>query len=448
MPSRQSQLALSLLACFLAGLGGGTLYLYSAYAPQVASRLSLNATSTSFIGMVGNLGTALAGPIAGSVVDRKGFLTPLLVGGLSTFVGYYVVRYLYKIELGSVPILAGALLLVGLGSSFAFSAAVKCAAVNFPKSRGFATSVPMAAFGLSAFVISATASIFVPGDTYGFLTLLTFLPMTLFAVGLKFIRNIPDYEAVPQQEAIEMNQLRTSAEPHHDKPPIDIRGTTLLKNKTFWAHFAVMGLLSGVGQMYIYSCGYVAKALVLAPGSTKVSEESLQQLQSLQVGIISLSSFSGRLISGSLSDYITHKHNLQRTWLLVGAGTISLMTQIAGLMVSDTSHLWMLSIGTGLSYGLCYGAYPTIVGDSFGMKHFSQNWGLLALSPVVASYLLNMLFGYYYDVNSITDASGAHVCIQGRACYSNAFKVTVNAAIIVVFIALEIIISGRKRTSH
>lgn len=48
------------------------MYLYSAYAPQLAIKLSLSVTNTSLLGMIGNLGVALTGPLAGSVVDKHG----------------------------------------------------------------------------------------------------------------------------------------------------------------------------------------------------------------------------------------------------------------------------------------------------------------------------------------------------------------------------------------
>lgn len=413
------------------------MYLYSAYAPQLAAQLSLNATSTSFIGMVGNLGMAMTGPLAGVVVDRKGPKVPVIIGAIATFLGYNIIKACYRDKIDTVGILAAALLLVGAGSTFTFSAVVKCAALNFPNARGFATSVPMAAFGLSAFFLSTIASIYMPGDTFRFLQLLSLLPSALFMVSLYFIR-FPPVAHTP--ETIELDDVDHDIGAKQKKQDDrDIHGSQLLRNRLFWSHFLVMGVLAGIGQMYIYSCGYVVRALLGSADAVAV-----QRTQSVQVGLISLSSFGGRLLSGSLSDYLNNKLRYQRTWLLVGAGAISLFAQTAGLTIQDASQLWVISIVTGVAYGICYGSYPTIVGDSFGMKHFSQNWGLLALSPVSASYIFNMLFGYYYDINSTTDTYGHQTCTLGRACYSSAFKITILGALFVIFMALESILINRK----
>lgn len=442
------------------------MYLYSAYAPQLASQLSLTTTSSSFIGMVGNLGMALSGPFAGVIVDKYGPKIPTFIGGLGTLIGYSIIKKCFLEKIDHVGVLAAALLVVGAGSTFTFSSIVKCAAVNFPNARGFATSVPMAAFGLSAFFLSTFASALYPGDTYKFLHLLSIVPTALFYLSIYFIRfpdnsinsaakNIPS--AVDNQVdsgGIELRDINSNHIGGHSKKfddeddskrhdTVDIYGSELLKNRTFWSHFIVMGLLAGIGQMYIYSCGYIVRAL-LGGNKSGIDEVVVQQAQSVQVGIISLSSFSGRLISGSLSDFLTYRYKAQRTWLLVGAGAISSLAQVAGLTVMDVSHLWMSSIATGIAYGICYGSYPTIVGDSFGMNHFSQNWGLLALSPLTASYTFNMLFGYYYDINSVPDGEGHQTCVLGRQCYSSAFKVTILGTLFAVFMALEIIIVHKK----
>lgn len=460
--------AVTLICCFLAGLGCGTMYIYSAYAPQLASRLALRATSVSFLGMVGNLGMAVTGPLSGSVVDRKGPRIPIVIAAIATSLGYWIIKKSYESSNGSVPVLAFALLIVGIGSTFGFSAVVKSAALAFPRARGFATSVPMAAFGLSAFFMSTLASEVMPGDTLGFLTMLSIVPCTLFMACLPFIR----FPEGATTEAIEMKSVQTSrGHGHHGhvrsissdsmtpdatesaasslSSSGDIYGSALLRSRLFWSHFLVMGVLAGIGQMYIYSCGYCVRAL-LGGGTAQgdqldgIDEAAVQTLQSVQVSIISLSSFAGRLLSGSLSDLLAYRYKLQRTWLLVGAGLVSLSAQFAGYSVNSVNHLWLISAETGLAYGICYGSYPTIVGDAFGMKYFSQNWGLLALSPLSVSYLFNMLFGYYYDINSVQDADGRQVCRQGRLCYSSAFKVTLCGAVFVIGLACHVIMTQRK----
>lgn len=333
-------------------------------------------------------------------------------------------------------LLATAMAMVGIGSTFSFSAIVKCAALNFPRSRGLATSVPMASFGLSAFFISSISTIFYD-DIYGLLKLLCILPISMFILTGYFIRVLPSKYISVNRGSVELRELDHKPyerlhdlrqHHHYMNEPVDnenIHGTQLLRNPNFWSHFFIMGLLGGVGQMYIYSCGYCVRALSFGNENVNV-----QHIQSLQVGIISLSSFTGRIVSGALSDFIHGKYGMQRAWLLVLAGLLSLTAQLYGQHINDVSRVWILSTIIGLAYGTCYGSYPTIVGDLFGMKYFSQNWGLLALSPVPASYFFNMVFGRYYDLHSVAD-NDVRICTQGRDCYLEAFELSCMAAVVV-----------------
>jgi MFS family permease len=367
----------------------------------------------------------------------------MAIGGVLLFLGYFLIKVCYVSGFSYMPLLALSLLLVGAGSSFSFSPVVKCAALNFPHARGFATSIPMAAIGLSAFVISTAATIIIPGDTEGFLSLLAFLPASLFIICINFVKFLPP-TYIPARKAENGGTLYHEKEIDHGelKNQPDLHGVELLKNRTFLLHFCLMGLVSGVGQMYIYSCGYCVRALA---GSEATDTSYVQSLQSLQVAIISIGSFSGRLSSGILSDYLYSRYRLQRSWLLLGAGVLSLLAQFSGLWVSSVSKLWIVSMITGLAYGMCYGSYPTIISDTFGMRYFSQNWGILAISPLVFSYMFNMMFGHYYDLNSSEDDLGHHVCLKGIQCYYSSFKVTAFAVSIAIVLTLDVIRTNSRK---
>lgn len=470
----------------MAGLGCGTMYLYSGYAPQVAQRLNLSATQTSLLGMIGNMGMAFSGPFAGSLVDRRGLTVPFGMGAAFIFVGFYIIKSIFEnaavalataasaaaatieeqasADASKGPILlspsytntaffllALAQVLVGTGSTYTFSSLVKCAAVNFPESRGTATSVPMAAFGLSAFFLSWVATSIKPGDTQTLLQILTTAPLVLFVVTIPFVRILRrSNDVLGASSSIQMTSLDSTNTPEttHARslsvPQVKSRRsslstssyenltwTQLIRQWAFWHHFLVLGLLGGIGQMYIYSCGYCVRALALA---SHLDLTVQSQVQSYQVGAISVASFAGRLSSGLISDYIRLKLNKDRAHLLLAAGLLCVFAQALGLKVQSPDNLWALSAMTGLFYGICYGSYPTIVGDTFGMRNFSQNWGLLSLAPLPVSYCLNMIFGMVYDSHSTRDTdTGQRSCSLGNQCYRGSFSVTMIASMVLAF---------------
>ena len=68
-----------------------------------------------------------------------------------------------------------------------------------------------------------------------------------------------------EQDGVDSTELRSkdSVKYHyHELEGESIGGFKLFAMKQYWAHFLLMGLLCGSGQMYIYCVGYVVRALV------------------------------------------------------------------------------------------------------------------------------------------------------------------------------------------
>lgn len=240
-----------------------------------------------------------------------------------------------------------------------------------------------------------------------------------------------------------------------------VSGYQLLAKKEFWAQFCVLGLLAGAGQMYIYSVGHIVRAIAEAQKEANgtdmatvleivsATEVNVQGIQSLQVALISVCNFSGRLISGVMSDVLNHRLEMQRLWMIFGAALVSVFVHsiMAFVEFSTTSYLWLLSALIGFSYGLAFGVYPTIVADTFGMFRYSQNWCMVAISPVFGVYLFNLIFGRIYDSNSIQlphdpesgHPGSAHVCLKGSSCYSKAFVYTSSICFLMSIVVLWMI---------
>ncbi|CDK26005.1 unnamed protein product [Kuraishia capsulata CBS 1993] len=201
----------------------------------------------------------------------------------------------------------------------------------------------------------------------------------------------------------------------------------LLHNKVFLSNCLVMMGLSAVGQVYIYSIGFIAKALVS-------EERGSGAAQALQVSIISFSSFLGRLHSGPCSDLIRKRFKMQRLWVIVIALTAMTVGQGLVIFAKTTSALSVSSLLIGMAYGAAFGTFPSIMADQFGSKGFTTTWGLAGTGPIFAFLLLTKVFGHVYDHNSTTDAiSGLRVCHLGRGCYADVFKLTTAICVALYF---------------
>jgi hypothetical protein len=75
--------------------------------------------------------------------------------------------------------------------------------------------------------------------------------------------------------------------------------------------------------------------------------------------------------------------------------------------------------------------------------HFSQNWGFLCISPVIAGNLFSLAFGSNLDAHSRTPEDVAPLkrgglpisdddrqCLEGRLCYSESITLTIVACLV------------------
>ncbi|KAI4603168.1 hypothetical protein KJ359_005960 [Pestalotiopsis sp. 9143b] len=440
----------SSVAATVISLACGTNYVYSAWAPQFADRLLLSATESNLVGLFGNLGMYSMGVPVGILVDNKGPRPAVISGSVLLLVGYWPLHSAYNAGHGSVPLMCFFSYLTGLGGCLAFAAAVKTSALNWPHHRGSATAFPMAAFGLSAFFFALVGSIFFPGDPGRFLELLAAGTFGLTFIGFFFLRVYPHghYHPVPHVEenlsdsqelhrSVSHDSKRSRAGRGHSVEP-DIRGWALLKNIEFWQLFSIMGILSGIGLMTINNIGNDATAL-WKHWDDSIDDKTLVLRQQLHVSILSIGSFTGRLLSGTGSDFLVKVLHASRVWCLVLAAGIFSVAQIFALNVENPHLLGFVSGFSGLGYGFLFGVFPSIVAESFGIHALSQNWGYMTLSPVISSNVFNLFYGWVFDAHSIVEPDGSRDCTEGLSCYRAAYLVTICACALGVAVTLAVI---------
>ncbi|CRK33452.1 hypothetical protein BN1708_001130 [Verticillium longisporum] len=207
---------------------------------------------------------------------------------------------------------------------------------------------------------------------------------------------------------------------------IDIRGWQLLRMIDFWQLFCVMGILTGIGLMTINNIGHTVNALWRHWDDT-VDENFLITHQQLHVSILSICSFTGRLLSGVGSDIIVKVLHGSRVWCLVISSLIFSMAQICALSIENPHLLGFVSGLSGLAYGILFGVFPSIVAETFGIHGLSQNWGLMTLSPVISGNVFNLFYGSVFDQHSVIGPGGERICHDGRGCYQAAYLVTLGA---------------------
>ncbi|KLO13820.1 MFS general substrate transporter [Schizopora paradoxa] len=558
-----------LFSALLVALGSGTNYVYSAYAPQLGSRLQISHTKLNVIGLAGNVGVYSSGPVLGKIVDnyRRGLQIILAMSFLSLLIGYNGIRHFYdeftddapgqasisadveKISMLQFCILAFCSFLTGVGGDGGLTTAMNATAKSFPdRLRASTTGIVISGFGLSAFFFSTIAHVLYPGDTSSFLLLLALGTSIPMVIGFFFVRPMPIAPHVslpPSAEAAQrskrsssvqsitddeirssvfvadaavyghLNDSRTNLlhdEHHHghhhvlideeseyvhedhevQQPDLlgngrsvelaispvrgetrrrnlsttarrsisrvsevvrDFHGRTLLANGEFWLLFALLSLLSGTGLMYINNVGLISQAL-FSKGNPNYDEIESAKWQAMQVSIISIANCLGRIFAGLGADAVKNRLGRPRSYCLCVVAILFILSQLIATKVDEVENLWFASATLGLAYGGIFGLFPTIIIEWFGLGHFSENWGYVAVAPMIGGNLFSLAFGHNIDnhasppatSNSTTlvrkaDLPSGQQCFDGRECYVSSLYLTIFACSVALVLSFY---AGRK----
>lgn len=467
----------TLLASVPIALASGTVFVYSAYSTQLAERCQLDASMTANLGIMISIGGATGGVFSGLLTDTYGTQVPILFSTVTLSLGYFMLYANYKLGPDSSFLgLILAMLCVGVGAVAGYFASLKAVAMNFENHKGTAQSITIASLAIAGLLYLYISSFL---TTEAFLKFLSISCGLLTFIAFIFIRegaHEGDEHEVETPSIVESSLSSSLSDTDGYESSVSeltaligvgklalahslkhLNLSDSLKHPAFWFHYFIFAITQGFGQMYIYSVGFILKAIYIYYSSEESESESilsvgsLQQLQAFHVSLIALSSFIGRLSSGPASDYFVKVLKIQRHWILI-FGNLIMLTGHALQLVSIQAtfetledanvFLLVLSCLIGFAYGFTFTGYPVIVSDLFSMKYNSFIWGCLYTSTTFGMALMSKFFGIIYDKNSTTwdNKHKVYVCTKGSGCYHLTFEVT---TILCLFIIL--VISGYIR---
>lgn len=201
---------------------------------------------------------------------------------------------------------------------------------------------------------------------------------------------------------------------------------TLLKPR-FFAYLLTLATLQGIGQMYIFAVGFVVNTQIQSSDDPQKYNQG--EFQSLQVSLISIMSFCGRLVSGPISDVLVKKFKAQRLWVIALSAGLSILASRklislnpnTSTTVSNLHNISFSSILFGFSFGMTFGTFPAIIADSFGTDGFSTIWGLSTAGGIISVKALSSVLAKDLAAHMDPDQNS---CIKGVRCYIHTFHVT------------------------
>ncbi|KAF8979159.1 hypothetical protein BGZ52_005239 [Haplosporangium bisporale] len=224
----------------------------------------------------------------------------------------------------------------------------------------------------------------------------------------------------------------------------NISGRAFFLDRDAQYFFMIMLCLTGSGLMIINSISAIVEAVAAgedygsAPGH---NETPLATIQATHVGLISISSYVGRLVAGFGSDVAMVSYGAQRIYVVPIATACMALAQVVGMFAS-LRWLYLCSMLTGFAYGGFFGVAGTIVAELWGEVSCGQNWGFLSWGSAVGGMLFNVLFGMVVDRARTAEDSENAVC-KGHRCFRWALVVSFAACIL--SFAISLVMSARHR---
>ncbi|CAG8509403.1 5788_t:CDS:2 [Diversispora eburnea] len=411
MSSRVTKLTLSYLSTLLITSVCGTQYLFSAYSTALQDRLGFTSVQINTIGSFANYGVFLSKPFFGYISDNHGSQRTCFAASLLIFISYLCLALTYQQIIPSTSFMLCSLYLfcAGIASSGGLVSSMVTITKNFTSLRGTALSVPIALFGLSAFMYSQINMHFFQNDTFHFILFISTSAGLCLFIGSWFIVVVPPPLPTTTTAVVESineleegisnnnnnsnlfteqtplllqqkqckNEQRIESDIDGENDELDIGGWELVHNKDAIRLVLIMIFIGGVGLMYINNVGAIIKSLYYAP-STQPSHSSHPFHPShLSRPFHPIHpSFKDLRFLSDLAKYLygiprISFLGLAALWLLIGQMLILFWIQ-------QVDKLWMVTCFVGFGYGIQYGTAPTIAGELFGSKRFGLNWGLLA----------------------------------------------------------------------
>jgi MFS family permease len=305
--------------------------------------------------------------LAGKCQDKFGPRITSFLGGILVGIGLIWI----STTTSYITWILGFGVLSGIGIGFGYSAATPPALKWFPpKKTGLIAGLVVSGFGLASVYI-APLSQFLLG-TYGiqrsmffygiaFLIIVCLLSLMLINPPAGYVPESSTSSGSGTSKAIQSNFLPSE----------------MLKTGAFYRIWLLYFIGSGAGLMVIGSVASMAK-------------KSMGDMAFLAVAIMAIGNAGGRIIAGILSDKIGRKATLI-IMLLFQAILMFIAIPVVGSGNTNSIILVFIATLIGFNYGTNLSLFPSLTKDSWGLKNFGINYGIVFTAWGVGGFVMGRL---------------------------------------------------------
>ncbi|AIN17210.1 MULTISPECIES: OFA family MFS transporter [Yersinia] len=367
MSSKPVNRWLIVVGTIIVQMGLGTIYTWSLFNQPLGEKFSwsLGAVATTF--SITSFSLAIATLFAGRLQERIGIRKLTLISGI--ILGLGLIASSFATSLGMIYLLAG--IVVGFADGTAYITTLSNLIKWFPERKGLISGISVGAFGTGSLLFKyVNASLIANQGVSLAFFYWGIIVMVLVGAGSFLLR-----EKIVAPQAASLQSAHTGRD-------FSVKEMLAVKESYFLFVIFFTACMSG-----LYLIGIVKDLGVQLAGMDLATAANT-------VSAIAIFNTAGRIILGALSDKVGRLRVISFT-LLVTTLAVSVLS-----FVPLTHALFFLCVG---AIAFCFGGnitvFPAIVGDFFGLKNHSKNYGIIyqgfGLGALAGSFIAARLGGYH-----------------------------------------------------
>lgn len=350
-------------------------------------------------------------PVEGWIVDRIGPRWMILAGGIGTFLAWFInakTSSLWGFYLGGI--------LAGFAGGAVYGTSVGNALKWFPDKRGLCGGLTAAGFGAGVALTVRPIRAMIASSGYAHTFLVFSIILGAIVVVCSFFIRAPRTEETPPMEKIKTRQGT------EDVPP-----QQALRSPIFWTMYAMFFLVAAGGLMSAAQLAPIAHARGIA--NTTVTFLGLTGpaiIVALQMH--SITNGFGRPLNGWISDHIGRAN-----MMCIAFGIEAICIAAFGFFGTSPIAFVITDALVFLFWGDIFSLFAATVGDAFGRRYVTVNYGLMYTAKGVAALFVPL-------GNVLTHYTGSWHAVYTIGCLMNV------VAVLLGFFILRPVINARLKT--
>ncbi|MDF2058487.1 L-lactate MFS transporter [Priestia megaterium] len=355
-----------ILGTIIVQMGLGTIYTWSLFNQPLVNKFNWELSSVAIAFSITSFALAFATLFAGKLQEKWGIRTLIALSGFILGLGLIFTSQVSTLLM--LYLLAG--VIVGFADGTAYITSLSNLIKWFPNRKGLISGVSVSAYGLGSLVFKYINATLI--DTVG-------ISQTFFYWGIIVMIMVVGGSLLLREAIVVETPI--NAENAENKRDYTVKEMLATKEVYFLFIMFFTACMSG---LYLIS---IVKDIGVQLAGLNVA------VAANAVAMIAIFNTVGRLILGSLSDKVSRLKVIASTFFI---------TAIAVLTLSFVQLNYGIFFICVAAIAFCFGGnitvFPAIVGDFFGLKNHSKNYGIVyqgfGLGALAGSFIASFLGGF------------------------------------------------------